>query len=133
MFWGSLVGKNALFCTVAGVVADWWYNGACARALAWLVFKIDPIHPLNHSFTPTPIAGANAAKGAVRRSFLRATTTSFGSICFGSLILAVLRATREMVKAADRDDNRGNNAARAIVQVGLNGWDLSPAPVLASI
>lgn len=55
----------------------------------------------------------------MRRAFLRATTTSFGSICFGSLILAVLRATREMVKAADRDDNRGNNAARAIAQVRL--------------
>lgn len=28
MFWASLVAKNVLFCTVAGTVADWWYNGA---------------------------------------------------------------------------------------------------------
>ena len=34
MFWGSLVVKNALFCTVAGVVADWWYNGTRARVCA---------------------------------------------------------------------------------------------------
>lgn len=78
-FWGSLVVKNVLFCSAAGVVADWWYSGQ--------------------------------NKSVVSKSFCRATTTSFGSICFGSLILAVLKALKEMLKQGRRDGQRENAAA----------------------
>jgi hypothetical protein len=27
LYWGVLVIKNVLFCTIAGTVADWWFNG----------------------------------------------------------------------------------------------------------
>lgn len=44
-------------------------------------------------------------------AFKRAMTTSFGSICFGSLIVAVLSAMREMVRqarnSAKQSDNQG--------------------------
>jgi hypothetical protein len=47
-------------------------------------------------------------KGVVSKSFFRASSTSFGSICFGSLILAVLRALRQMLQAGRRQGQREN-------------------------
>ena len=89
-FWGSLVFKNLLFCSAAGVLADWWY------------------------------AGNN--KSVVSKSFVRSATTSFGSICFGSLILAVIKALREMVKQGRREGQR-ENAATCILNCILSILD----------
>eukprot|EP01038_Epipyxis_sp_PR26KG_P009157 gene9157-12353_t len=50
-------------------------------------------------------------KAPVRGSLFRATTTSFGSICFGSLIVAFIQALRnvlESIKSRERDRNRNN-------------------------
>ena len=42
---------------------------------------------------------------AVNNAFLRTVTTSFGSICFGSLIVAILQALRMLANVArDQDD-----------------------------
>jgi hypothetical protein len=46
-------------------------------------------------------------------AFKRATTTSFGSICFGSLIVAVLEATRAVVRQAREQARRSNNGGAA--------------------
>ncbi len=43
--------------------------------------------------------------GMTAKTFKRASTTSFGSICFGSLLVAVIRAIEVFVKMA-RDDAR---------------------------
>jgi hypothetical protein len=47
---------------------------------------------------------SNVVGGALKRAF----TTSFGSICMGSLIVAVLRALEQMAREARR---RGDSAA----------------------
>eukprot|EP01083_Nonionella_stella_P019499 54162_1 len=52
----------------------------------------------------SPLSGA-----PTKNSFLRASTTSFGSICFGSFIIAVVQALRVMVNVARRQ-RRNNNA-----------------------
>lgn len=46
-----------------------------------------------------------ADEGAVRGSFARAVTTSFGSVCFGSLIVAVLETLKSMAKYGRRSRN----------------------------
>jgi len=53
----------------------------------------------------------------VRGSLFRALTTSFGSICFGSLIVAVIQALREVLHGLRRraQSGRGNRDRNAIV------------------
>lgn len=53
--------------------------------------------------TPSPTCGA----------LKRACTTSFGSICFGSLLVAVLQALRAVVKQARESARRSDNGAAA--------------------
>ncbi|GMF30287.1 unnamed protein product [Phytophthora lilii] len=54
----------------------------------------------------------NAAKATVGALY-RSVTTSFGSICFGSLIVAVLQALRTMADMAKRRANEENNGGLA--------------------
>ena len=42
---------------------------------------------------------------AVRDSYWRSITTSFGSICFGSLIVAILQALKEIVHNLRESDD----------------------------
>ena len=50
---------------------------------------------------------------AVRGALLRSTTTSFGSLCFGSLLVAIVHTIREMMAAIRnrRRDQRTRNVA----------------------
>jgi len=47
---------------------------------------------------------------AIKDSFVRATTTSFGSICFGSLLVAIIQTLRTMVENARSDNDNGGSA-----------------------
>ena len=64
--------------TVSGVVGTWWF---------------------------APADAGSCCSPATRDSFFRATTYSFGSICLGSLIVAILEATREMVRSARNSED----------------------------
>jgi len=55
------------------------------------------------------------AETATWGAFKRATTTSLGSICFGSLIVAVLQATRAILREAQRSAARDGNAGLAFL------------------
>ena len=50
---------------------------------------------------------------ALNNSFLRAITTSFGSICFGSLLVAILDALRLLAQTARNADDGGIGACIA--------------------
>ena len=67
---------NVVHVTASGAVASWYF-----------------LWPNNQSSSP------------VWNSFKRATTTSFGSICFGSFIVAVIQALRAMVHSSRRSNN----------------------------
>lgn len=54
-----------------------------------------------------PEEASCCCSAAVNGSFVRTVTTSFGSICFGSLIVAILRAL-EMLANAARNNDDGN-------------------------
>jgi len=69
-YWTWQVIKNVVHVTVAGTVGTWWFVPSEAN-----------------SFCST----------SVRNSFFRAITTSFGSICLGSLIVAIVQAARHML------------------------------------
>ena len=69
-FWSIQVLKNVVHVTVAGTVGTWWF---------------------------TPQEASSCCSKAVRDSWFRAMTYSFGSICFGSLIVAVIQAVKQVL------------------------------------
>jgi hypothetical protein len=68
LYWGGQVFKNIVHVTVAGTFATWYFLPA-------------------HQMPASPTAGA----------LKRACTTSFGSICLGSLLVAVVQALKQLV------------------------------------
>jgi hypothetical protein len=69
-FWTMQVVKNVTHVTVAGTVGTWWFAPEEARS---------------------------CCSSAVTSSWVRAMTFSFGSICFGSLIVAIIQAIKQVV------------------------------------
>lgn len=77
-YWVHQVLQNTMHVTTAGTIGTWWFDPAEAS-----------------SFCST----------AISDSFARATTYSFGSICFGSLIVAIIQALRTLNRyLRDSDD-----------------------------
>jgi len=70
-YWTCQVMKNVIHVTVAGTVGTWWF---------------------------VPSEGSSCCSHAVRDSFLRSVTTSFGSICLGSLLVAIVEALQAVVR-----------------------------------
>jgi len=84
-FFAHQVFQNSVHVTVAGVVGNWWVAPS-----------------------------ENGCCGrAVWNSFIRTMTTSFGSICFGSLIVAFLRALEMLAQTARANDDAGIGACIA--------------------
>ena len=75
-FFTHQVIQNTTHCVVAGTVGTWW-------------------------FSPS-----DSGCGAVIGSLVRSLTTSFGSICFGSLLVAIVQATRALANAARDNENQ---------------------------
>lgn len=77
-YWVHEVLCNIVHVTSAGTVATWWY---------------------------VPLEAAACWSQAIQDSFCRATTYSFGSICFGSLLVAIVQALRAMAHMARENDD----------------------------
>jgi hypothetical protein len=69
MFWTTQVVKNTLHCTISGLTSYWYF-----------------LYPTSQSSNPT------------LHSLKRASTTSFGSICLGSLVLVIVRTLRSIAR-----------------------------------
>lgn len=78
-YWTIQVFMNVLHVTVSGVVGTWWFAPQDALSV----------------FSP-----------AIVDSFRRATTYSFGSICMGSLLVAIIQTLEAMAQRA-RDNKQG--------------------------
>lgn len=82
-YWTHQVLSNTVHVTTAGVVGTWWF---------------------------APLEASSCCSQAVGDSLIRSTTYSFGSICFGSLIVAVVQALRQL-----NQHLRGNEDAQILV------------------
>ena len=69
-YWGATTIANVIHATVAGATATWWFETGVGNS--------------------APVWGA----------YRRAMTTSFGSIAYGSLLVAIIKAVRSLVRAA---------------------------------
>jgi hypothetical protein len=78
-FFTHQVIQNTLHVSVAGAVGTWWF---------------------------APEESGCCASG-VRDSCCRALTTSFGSICFGSLLVAIIRALQQLANTARQEGDAG--------------------------
>merc|ERR1711924_142635 len=74
-FWGLNVFSNTLHVTTAGAFCEWWFEGP-----------------------------ERQNKSKVFTSLYRATTSSFGSICYGSLLISIVQALDAIVRNAMNDD-----------------------------
>jgi len=73
-YWTTQVIGNTVHVTTAGTFATWYFLG-----------------------------GTNAMQdNPTLKSFKRATTSSFGSICLGSLLIAIIQAIRAMLQSSKR-------------------------------
>lgn len=79
LFFTQQVLESCVHVTVAGTVATWWV---------------------------APEESGCCSK-AVCNSFIRTITTSFGSICFGSLLVALIRALESLASSARNNDDGG--------------------------
>lgn len=85
-YWTVEVIKNTVHTAIAGVAATYY-------------FQYPHAVPKNPSWN----------------SLKRACTYSFGSICFGSLIVAIIRTLRLILRNAEQEARRSNSPAAAIV------------------
>jgi len=79
-YWTFQVIKNVVHVTVAGTVGTWWF---------------------------VPSEGSSCCSQGVRDSFVRSVTHSFGSICLGSLLVAIVEASKAMVKSLRESEDGG--------------------------
>lgn len=79
MFFTQQVLESCVHVTISGVVGTWW------------------VAPEDNGF----------CSGAVCNSFIRTMTTSFGSICFGSLLVAIIRALEALARQARENGDAG--------------------------
>jgi hypothetical protein len=70
--------QNVLHVTIAGIVGTWWF---------------------------APQEASSMWSPAIQDSFRRATSTSFGSICMGSLLVAIIQALKSLASSARRHGN----------------------------
>ncbi|GET93294.1 hypothetical protein, conserved [Leishmania tarentolae] len=78
MLWVMQVTPNVMHVTTSGLVATWYFAGS-----------------------------DNMPRNPTLASFKRATTTSFGSICFGSLLVAIIQFIRWLVESSGSDSENG--------------------------
>jgi len=90
VFWTTQVIKNVVHVTVAGTFATWYFM-------------------FPSSMPPNPTLGA----------LKRATWTSFGSICLGSLLVAIIKALRSAAERAGRGQRQNIGQAILICLISL--------------
>jgi len=86
-YWTHQVLTNIIHTTVSGLVGTWWF---------------------------VPQEASSCCSSAITSSLCRSCTYSFGSICFGSLIVAIIQALRATLNQAKNNDDINGVAACVI-------------------
>jgi hypothetical protein len=86
-FWITEVIKNVIHVTISGVYGSWYF---CSRK------------------------PSGFPKGATRGALRRATTYSFGSISFGSLLVAIIQFLRQLCTVVQAEEEAEGNIAGMI-------------------
>jgi len=114
-----MIVLNGLFCvwwlvTVAGVQIKWGSQQSYGLIILYLVFSLYWVGQVFYNTMHVTVSGVvasfyfmegtpNMPANPTLQSAKRSLTTSFGSICFGSLIIALIRTVRYLLRQAARD------------------------------
>ncbi|KAI9201836.1 plasma-membrane choline transporter-domain-containing protein, partial [Polychytrium aggregatum] len=99
LYWTQEVVKNTVHVTIAGLYATVYFTGtSTGDALAFHVPVSNP----------------------TLKSARRALTTSFGSICFGSLLIAIIQTLRFLARMAQNESAREGNWLLCLLACCLN-------------
>ncbi len=88
LFWTQQVFKNLIHTTVAGLVGTWYFSFDEANSFC---------------------------SSALRMSLFRSLTYSFGSICYGSLLVAVLQTLDWIVQSLRSERDRNGNVGVSLL------------------
>ena len=94
--WVFQVIKNVVHVTVAGTVGTWWF-----------VPSADATGEKDEGGTSSSASRCGCCSSAVGGSYLRSMTTSFGSICMGSLLVAIVEAAKNTVRSLRESEDGG--------------------------
>ncbi|OUM61319.1 hypothetical protein PIROE2DRAFT_45310 [Piromyces sp. E2] len=87
-YFSSQVINNTVHVIISGVFATYYFRGVVESSTGQV--SVDVKHP-------------------TWQSFKRALTTSFGSICYGSLIIAIIDTLRALARSAQEDASENGN------------------------
>ena len=103
-YWAFQVIKNVVHVTVAGTVGTWWFVPA---ADAIIEEKDGGGNSSSSSSLSSSASRCCCCSRAVGESYLRSMTTSFGSICMGSLLVAIVEAAKSTVRSLRESEDGG--------------------------
>ena len=89
LYWTSQVIKNVFHTTIAGVVGTFWFT------------------PANENINNN--GGCCGCNSTIFDAWVRSSVYSFGSICLGSLLVAVLQVLQILVRLARHQNENNNN------------------------
>lgn len=99
MYWTSQVLRNVLHTTIAGVVGIFWFNGAPERGTS----------------SNTNTCCWRTGDSVIYDAWVRSSLYSFGSICFGSLLTAVMQVIRILVRLGRRRREEQRNGQQSFL------------------
>jgi hypothetical protein len=108
LFWTSEVLKNLFHTTIAGVVGTWWFAPEEARTTS-----------ANNGSSYSCCRTWCGCSPAIHDSWVRSSVYSFGSICFGSLLVGVMRVLQFLVRCGRQRRQQSRDPTQ-----GANGGDL---------
>lgn len=89
LYWTLQVIKNLFHTTVAGVVGSWWFSPSP-----------------NDEQEAALVDNGRSSKRVVYDSWIRSSVYSLGSICLGSLVVALLQLLQTLVRSARQRGGR---------------------------
>jgi hypothetical protein len=109
LFWTAQVLKNLFHTTIAGVIGTWWFdpvdgttnNNVTATTDAEAAIRNETGNRMDHPTSQRRGGGRSYCCGctpAIYDSWIRSSFYSFGSICFGSLLVGIMQVLQMIVK-----------------------------------
>jgi hypothetical protein len=119
LFWTSQVLKNLFHTTIAGVVGTWWFDPADAHSRSALdasaaAGDMDGTELRNDERSCNCCCKCCGCSPAIYDSWMRSSWYSFGSICFGSLLVGLMQVLQLIVRCGRQQQQQQQDQQEGI-------------------